>query len=234
VALADAARRAGVRRFVFVSSNAAGGRCRSADEILDESMPARPASHYGKSKLEAEQALLAFHAPDRFEIVILRPSMFYGPPVPDRHVDIYRRVAAGTMPLVGGGDFRRSATHIDNLVEAVRLALVKPEASGQIYYVVDRNIYTTRRITESMAQALGVSPRFVRLPRLVGPIAAFLDELFDRISVYSAPMHLLGESHWHVAISSEKAARELGYSGAAQLQQGMDAAVAWCRERGLL
>ena len=144
--LAESARAAGVRRFVFISSNAAGGRCESGDHILVESDSIEPLSHYGKSKRLAEQGLLKLHKPNEFEVVILRPSMFYGPPVPDRHIDVYHRILAGTMPMIGDGEYRRSITYIDNLVQATRLAMTHPAAAGEIFYVVDEPVYTTRAI----------------------------------------------------------------------------------------
>ena len=234
IALAVAAKAAGVRRFVFISSNAAGGASASAGDVLTEETPARPLSRYGRSKLQAEEALLALHEAGTFEVVNLRPSMFYGPPVPERHVDIYRRVLGGRMPLVGGGDYRRSVTHVENLVQAVRLALVMPQAAGQTYYVVDDEISTTREIVEAMAEALGVPARFIRLPAFAGAVAYAADRILEAAGLYSGPVHLVGESNWHVAISSAKAKRELGYAPARSLREGMREAVAWCRQHGKL
>jgi len=233
IALAVAAKAAGVKRFVFLSSNAAGGAS-GADDVLTEDVPARPLSRYGRSKLMAERALIALHEAGRFEIVNLRPSMFYGPPVPARHVDIYRRVLTGRMPLVGGGAYRRSVTHVENLVQAVRLAVTEPRAAGETYYVVDDEIATTRSIVEAMAEALGVAPRFLRLPAVTGSVAYAADRMLEAMGRYSGPVHLVGESNWHVAISSAKAKRELGYAPARSLREGMREAVAWCRETGLL
>src|SRR5262249_46984325 len=86
--LALEAVKAGVRRFVYVSTNAAAGRSDSPERLVSESDPDKPLSHYGRSKWLAERWL--FEAPANMERVVLRPCMFYGPPVPDRHVDIYR------------------------------------------------------------------------------------------------------------------------------------------------
>jgi nucleoside-diphosphate-sugar epimerase len=138
------------------------------------------------------------------------------------------------MPLVGGGNYRRSVTHVENLVQAVRLAIVTPQASGQTYYVVDDEISTTRAIVDAMADALGVPARFIRLPALIGSVAYGADRLLEAAGLYSGPVHLLGESNWHVAISSAKAKRELGYAPARSLREGMREAVAWCREHGKL
>jgi nucleoside-diphosphate-sugar epimerase len=232
--LANAARAAGVRRFVFMSSNAVGGRCESENQVLDESLPPRPLSHYGRSKWLAEQGLMQMHNTGDFEVVILRPSMFYGPPVPDRHVDIYRRIISGRMPIVGGGVYRRSITYIDNLIQATKLAISHPAAAGEAFYVVDEPIYTTRTITEMMAQALSVPLRVLSLPGFVGEVAYRTDRLLATAGIYWQDLHLVGESHWHVALSCDKIKKTLGYAPKVELAEGMRRAVSWCRSQGKL
>jgi nucleoside-diphosphate-sugar epimerase len=232
--LAEAARRAGVRRFVYISSNAAGGRAQSAAHLMTEDQPARPLSHYGRSKLLAEEGLLKLHQAGKFEVVILRPSMFYGPPVPERHINIYRRIRSGVMPLIGSGDYARSITHIDNLTQACRLAFEVPEAAGRVYYIVDAQPYTTRRIYEEMARALGVPLKVIRLPAGAATMAYLADRGLASFGLYVQPLHLAGEAHWHVGISPERARRELGYRPRMELAAGMKQAVEWCRSNGLL
>jgi nucleoside-diphosphate-sugar epimerase len=230
--LAEAAATSGVERLVFISSNAAAGRAESRDRPLTEADPPRPLSHYGRSKWLAERAVLAMAG--RIEPVVLRPCMFYGPPVPRRHVDIYRRILHGRMPLVGGGDFARSLTHVDNLVQGCRLAMTHAAAVGQTYYITDEPVYTTREIVEAMADALGTSPRFLRLPRLTATVAYAVDRTLAAMGCYWQTVHLVGESDWHVGVSCDKARRELGYRPARTLAEGMREAVAWCVEKGLL
>jgi nucleoside-diphosphate-sugar epimerase len=104
--LIDIAVAANVKRFVFISSNAAAGRSEKRGSLLTETQPAKPLSHYGRSKYLAEQYVNTLS--DKIETVILRPCMFYGPPVPARHVDIYKRIRTGKMPLVGDGGYDRS------------------------------------------------------------------------------------------------------------------------------
>ncbi len=230
--LAEHATRAGVRRFVYVSSNAAGGRSTSAELLMTEAQPDRPLSHYGRSKQLAEKWLLG--TPGSMQPVILRPCMFYGPPVPPRHVEVYRRILRGRMPLVGGGGYARSLVYIDSLVACVRLALVRPAAAGNVYYVADRHPYTTRGVVEAMAKALGVEPRYLPLPAIAAKAAYWTDQLFAMAGRYQQEVHLVGEGDWNVGLSIEKARRELGYEPKVAIEEGMQRAVDWCRSRGLL
>ena len=168
--LLDAARSSGtVQRFVFVSSNAAVGKAPRRDHLLKEEETPRPLSHYGRSKLLAEEAVRGCRA--QFETVVLRPCMFYGPPVPARHVDIYQRILNGRMPMIGHGDYARSLTYIDHLVQACRLALVHPNAAGETFFIADAKAYTTRSIIEAMAVALDPTTRYLRLPAVCAPLA---------------------------------------------------------------
>lgn len=230
--LAEAAAAAGVTRFVFISSNAAGGRSRTAEHLLTEDDAPIPLGAYGRSKWQAEEILARMAMP--MERVVLRPCMFYGPPVPDRHSDIYRRILDGRMPLVGDGKYARSVTHIDHLVQAARLAAEHPAAAGRTYYVADREVHTTRAIIEAMARALGVTPRYLRLPRVAGPLAGWADLALSSVGLYWQNLHILGEAHWHVGVSIERACRELGYAPRSTLDEGMREAVEWCREHGKL
>ncbi len=228
--LLEAAHAAGVQRFVLVSSNAAAGKSPGHGQLMRESDPPRPLSHYGRSKLQAEQLVLA--AP--LEGVVVRPCMFYGPPVPARHVDIYKRIVDGKMPLVGHGNYARSVTHIDNLVQGCMLALTKAAAIGQTYYIADQEVYTTKRIVEAMANALETHPRYLRLPALIAPLAYWGDRTLAALGLYWQNLHLVGEADWDVGVSIEKAQAELDYQPTQELAEGMCGAIHWCREKGLL
>ncbi len=230
--LAAALRTGGLRRFVLVSSNAAAGRADRAGSLLREDMPARPLSHYGRSKLLAEELVLRERA--AAEVVVLRPCMFYGPPVPARHVEVYRRIQSGRMPLVGGGAYDRSVTYIGHLVEACRLALLHPRAPGEVFYIADRHPCTTREVVAAMAAALGVEPRYLPLPAAAARLAYALDRLTAAAGLYVQPLHLLGEADWHVGVSVDKAVALLGYDPRVSLREGMREAVAWCRTQGML
>ena len=230
--LTEAAAIAGVERFVFLSTNAAGGKSPSADHALREDETPRPLSHYGRSKWLGERAMFAVDKP--IERAVLRPCMFYGPPVPPRHVEIFKRIRQGRMPLVGGGSFARSLTHVDHLVQAVRLALTTPGAVGNTFYVADARSYTTREVVEAMARALDVSPRWLHLPSVASSLAYGVDTWASRLGRYMQTVHLVGEANWHVRVSIEHARRQMGYDPTFTIDDGMRSAVAWCRERNLL
>lgn len=232
--LARAAKAARVRRFVFISSNAAQGAAASRDQLLDESMSCKPLSHYGRSKFEAEQGLLSLNDPGVFDVVIARPCMFYGPPVPARHVDIFKRIQRGRLPIVGDGNYARSLSFIDDLVAGVLLCLTHENAPGEIFNLCDERVYTTREVCEAMAAALKVAPRFLRIPAFTSSIAYGVDCSLAAVGLYSMPFHLLGEANWNVGCSNRKAVERLGYKTSVDVFEGYRRAVEWCRGKGLI
>ena len=87
-----------------------------------------------------------------------------------------------------------------------------------------------------MASALDVPLRVpLRLPALpFGPTAYWTDRALASAGIYWQNLHLVGESHWHVALSCEKLKQRLGYAPRVELAEGMRRAVEWCRVEGKL
>lgn len=232
--LLEAAVSEGVSKFILISTNAAQGFCGGPGSELDESSPCRPLSHYGKSKRQAELVTQAFHEQGRIRTVILRPAMFYGPPVPERHLNIYRRIQRGKFPVFGTGDYLRSITYIDNLIQAVHLAIRQDAADGEVFSITDREIPTLNEILQAMADALGVELRTCRLPAWAAGLSAGLDQILERMGIYWMLPHIVGESCRHIAYRIQKAERLLGYDPKVSCREGYRRAIAWCFEKGLL
>ena len=97
IRLAQAAQRAGARRFVFLSSIRA--QCGPvADEVQTEAMEPQPVDAYGRSKLAAEQGLASLD----LDWVALRPVLVYGPGVKGNMAELMR-LARSRLPLPFGG-----------------------------------------------------------------------------------------------------------------------------------
>ena len=158
-ALADAAAKAGVAHFVFVSSiRAQSGP--SADHVLDESDAPCPVDAYGRSKLAAEAAVAAAGMP----CTIFRPVLVYGPQVRGNMARLVR-LAASRLPLpIGALKNRRSVLAVDNLVAAIRLALAEPPAGRDTYVIADPDPISTADIITAMRAAMGRRPGLIALP----------------------------------------------------------------------
>lgn len=159
-ALASAAARTGVRRFVFVSSiRAQSGP--AADHALTERDRAEPTDAYGRSKLAAEAAVRAAGVP----FTILRPVLLYGPGVKGNFALILRAACSRwPLPLQ---DFvnRRSLLGIDNFISALRFVLSTPATAGETYVVADPGIpLRLADVVATVREAQGRWPLIVPMP----------------------------------------------------------------------
>jgi nucleoside-diphosphate-sugar epimerase len=231
--LLDLAIAAKVRRFVFVSSNSPAGLNISPTRLMLEDDPPRPYLGYGLSKLQSEWLVNDAHRAGYIEGVIVRPCWFYGPNQPLRQTTFFKMIRAGHPPVVGKGDNLRSMSYVDNTVQGLLLARSVEKAAGQTYWITDSRPYSFIEILETVARILGVSIRPRYLPKLTGDVARFADSLVQMTGLYNQEVHVLGELGESIAVSIEKARRELGYDPAIELEEGMRRSIDWCRSMGV-
>jgi len=112
----EACDREAVRHVVYFSSVKA--MAEEAEGILDESFPPHPTTAYGRTKLEAEEALRQFGREHGIKTTTLRLPLVYGP---GNKGNVYRMIEAvdrGRFAIIGRGDNRRSMVYVENVVEA--------------------------------------------------------------------------------------------------------------------
>ena len=140
--LLDAARAAGVSRFIYTSTPSvvigADGAKAGADESLP--YPTRYLSSYGPTKAEAERAVLAAHSADGLHTSALRPHFVFGPRDPQIVPRLVRRAREGRLAQVGDGTNLVDVSYIDNVVDAhVQLADALADgaspAGGKAYFL---------------------------------------------------------------------------------------------------
>lgn len=229
-----AAKRAGVRRFVLVSSLAAAGP--STDSPRRESDPEAPVSLYGKAKLQAEKVALA--RARELEVLVVRPPSIYGPG-DTRFLPMLRAVARGLAPvpptiamsLVYGPDCARA------LVEcAVGSGAGPGPKSGDVFFVAHPDPVTFREIAESMAAALGkkriravsLAPWMVKLG---GAVSQSWANLRGKTTPFGRDKAIDGVQRFWLC-SSALAAERLGWTASTELEEGILATVEDAKERG--
>src|SRR5215211_8542535 len=127
-----AARREGVRKFVYCSTCGVHGNVDHPP--ANEDAPIRPADYYQRTKYEAEPLVLEMTS-NKMETVILRPAAIYGPGDPERFFMIFKRVASGTFPMFGSGRTLYHPLYIDNLTEAFLLCMQPGVGNGRSYLI---------------------------------------------------------------------------------------------------
>ena len=232
--LARAAVAAGVRRFAFISTNAAAGFAANADTPMRESDPPQPKSHYGQSKRQGEEALWQILAGTSTEGIVIRPTTFYGPHFPRRHLRAYQMARGGRPLLIGDGTNSVSMVYIDNLVQGLGRALSAEAAAGQTYFFADEKPYLWRDVFYAMGRAQDVAVHPRHFPGILAPLCNVLDRGLGVVGYYHLLVHVAGEATRHMGCSIDKAHDELGYEPTIALKEGIRAAVAWARTRGWL
>lgn len=159
--LAELAREAQVKRFVFMSSIGVNGSHTEA-QAFTESSPAAPHAAYAQSKLEAEQALQAMMQGGAMELVTIRPPLVYGPQAPGNFHRLLKLVSTGAPLPFSLIHNQRTMVALENLVDFIKLACRHPQAANQLYLVADDESVSTREIVEYLAQ--GMSRRCINLP----------------------------------------------------------------------
>ncbi len=227
--------RAGVRKFIHISSNSVAGLNLTRDRLLAEQDAPRPYMNYGLSKLRAEEAVNQAHRDGKIQTTILRPCWFYGIRQPDRQTTFFRMIKKGNPIIFGDGQNLRSMSYIDNVIDAMLLAEQKDIAAGKTYWVADGRAYPTLEIYRTVARLLGVRdlrPRFVPAP--VSSLCAVADAVIQKAGLYIKEIHVAGEMDKDIACDISKAGTELGYEPKVDLEEGMRRSIEWCAANGVV
>ena len=180
-----------------------------ADATGDETTEPRPTSHYGVTKLAAEQLLLARYRDTGFPACSLRLFSVYGPR--ERPEKLYPRLIRAILedrefPLYAGSEAHvRSYTYVADAVDGMVTVLERLDAcNGEIFNIGTDQTLTTGEGIRIVERLLGKPARIVRQPRRSG------DQL---------------RTHANIA----KARRILGYAPHTSAADGLAQEVAWIK-----
>ena len=156
-----------VSRFVHISSVAVYGS-EPAPDSVSEAAATRPDLPYGHTKLEQEHRALRYHRRRGLDVVILRPPNVYGP-FASFTVGMVNTLRSHGVAIVDGGRNPCNLVYVDNLVEAILLALWRPEAPGQVFHVTDPEPVSWERCITDHAALVGVDVPRVAAAALAPP-----------------------------------------------------------------
>ncbi|HUW25572.1 MAG TPA: SDR family oxidoreductase [Gallionella sp.] len=213
--LARSAAASGVKRLVYVSSIKVNGEETPDGQSYSEQDVPAPQDPYGISKWEAEQALHRVVQETGLEVVIVRPTLVYGPGVKGNFTQMMRAVAHGIPLPFAASHNQRDLIYVGNLVDALIACATHPAAAGQTYLVSDGEFISTPDLLRCLADEMGV-------PSRVFPFPAALLKLAGKLTGKSAQIErLLGS----LRVDSGKIRRELGWQPPYTLEQGLHATV---------
>ncbi|MDP2275684.1 MAG: NAD-dependent epimerase/dehydratase family protein [Archangium sp.] len=222
----EAAKTAGVKRFVHISTEAIlfdGGDLLEVDETRPP--PARQRYLYSETKAAAEHVVLSANAPG-FTTLALRPRLVWGPRDASVLPEVLEAAKKGAFAWLDQGRQRTSTTFVGNLAAAVELALTRG-TGGEAYFIADDGTQSMREFLTALAKTQQVDLPSRSIPgALARPLASFVEKTWSLFAPSRKPpmvgfsVAMLSRS---VTVKTDKARRDLGYAPETSVADGLAA-----------
>ena len=200
----------------------------------NESSPYNPGDIYQRTKVEAEQVVLALHRDRGLPVVVLRPVGIYGPG-DRRFLKLFRGIARRRFPMIGKGEVMYHLTHVDDIargfIEAARLGAA---VNGEAFILAGARYTTINELVAIIAAKAGVAPPWLRLPAAPMVAAAVICEGLCRPLGIEPPLHRRRLDFFlkDRAFEIDKAREILGWRPTVELEAGVGQTLEWYREAG--
>ncbi len=213
--LANEARKAGVNRFIFISSIKANGEVADNHTPFTEITDPAPTDDYGASKLEAESLLKKACKSSQMQYVIIRPPLVYGPGVKANFQLLMSWIHRGRpVPLTKTKNFR-SMIYLENLLDFIDICITHPNAVNQTFLVSDRENLSTRELTLHLCYLLKSKSRIIAIPHSLLNLIARLFGKQERIKRLTSSL----------VINQQKAIDLLGWHPRLSVYEGLSKTV---------
>jgi UDP-glucose 4-epimerase len=218
--VAKAARRHGVRRFVYVSSIKAIAEL-DPGRPLREDDPPNPEDAYGRSKLEAEAALRRWGEESGLDVVVVRPPLVYGPGVRANFLSLMNAVAKGIPLPLGAIAARRSLVYVENLADAIARCATDPRASGGSFHVADDESPTVPDLARAIGKHLNKPARLVPIRPVWLRIAGRLTGRLPQVERLTGSLR----------VDNTRIRGALDWEPVCSLDEGLERTARWYRTR---
>ena len=232
-----ASSKAGVPRFLHISTGSVHGKLCEGDMPLCESTPCSvvfcPDSYYDFAKLEAEKVAFDYHKKGKIQVSMIRIGALYGPRdrlLADR---VYRHMSTPIVVWPGESNPKYSIVYATDAVDLAILAANSDRAQGEVYNVADSHAVRLREFAAAMLKAMGGPKPQVTIPYSVAYVWCTLMEMWSRLRKVQE-MPYLTRSGLHfvnkgIYLDGTKAREELGWQPKITLEEGTRLYVQWRR-----
>ncbi|MEO5911186.1 MAG: NAD-dependent epimerase/dehydratase family protein, partial [Pelobium sp.] len=160
--LYDAFLKSDAKKFIFISSVKAVAD--TVHGILTEDTLPNPQTHYGKSKLLAEEYIKSQLLPEGKSYYILRPCMIHGPGNKGNLNLLYQFVKKGIPYPLASFENKRSFLSVENLCFVIKEILKRADISSGVYQLADDESLSTNDLVKEIAVNLGLKPKLWAIP----------------------------------------------------------------------
>lgn len=230
--LLEEAIRAGVPRFVFISSVKAVGE--GSVIAWTERTPPAPVDPYGRSKLEAERLVRTLADAAGVHAPILRLPLVYGPGMKGNMLSLFTAVQRGIPLPLGAIDNRRSLVYSGNVVAAIHAIATTPSVPRETFFVSDGQDLSTTELIRAIGTALGRQPRLLPVPVTVFHAAARVGDLVSRVVPFPLTTAAVHRLFGTLVVDSRHLRAATGFTPPFTVHQGLQETAAWFRGAPLL
>jgi nucleoside-diphosphate-sugar epimerase len=152
---------------VFITLSSVKAVADKVEGALTEERTSNPITHYGKSKLLAEQYILSKDIPEGKRVYILRPCMIHGPGNKGNLNLLYKLVSKGIPWPLGAFENKRSFCSIDNLMFIFKELIERDDIPSGVYNVADDIPLSTNEVISILAASQNRKPRIWSISKRV-------------------------------------------------------------------
>ncbi len=204
-----------VKNFIYLSSVKAVAD--KVDGELTEEIIPNPVTHYGKSKLLAEEYILSKNIPAGKKIYILRPCMIHGPGNRGNLNLLYNIVSKGFPWPLGKFENHRSFLSVDNLCFVIKELIERNDIPSGVYNVADDQRISTNELVYLISNSIGKTTHILNIPSNVIKIIAKIGD-FLSLPLNTERLNKLTESY---IVSNQKLVKAIGKSLPVQAKDGL-------------
>lgn len=191
-------------KFIFISSVKASSDY--VEGVLREDDVPEPKTHYGKSKLMAEEYIQSQPLPHGKSFYILRPCMIHGPGNKGNLNLLYQLISKGIPYPLAAFENKRSFLSVENLCFVIRELLMRDDIASGVYNVADDEPLSTNELIRLIASASDRVPRLWKInPGLIRLLAGAGDKL--KLPLTTERLNKLTENY---VIDNSKLKQNLG------------------------
>ena len=191
---------------VFITLSSVKAVADEVEGVLTEEHIPNPITHYGKSKLLAEQYILSKEIPKGKRVYILRPCIIHGPGNKGNLNLLYSLVSKGFPWPLGSFENKRSFCSIDNLLFIIKELIEREDIPTGVYNVADDESLSTNEIISILAESQNRKPKIWKVSKALIQYVAMIGNFF-RLPLNKERLNKLTDSY---VVSNQKIKSVIG------------------------
>ena len=172
---------AGIKNIIFTSSVAIYGLNK---ENPTENHSPDPFNHYGKSKLQAEEAIKQWYDkdPEGKSITIIRPTVIFGERNRGNVYNLLKQISSGKFMMIGKGENKKSMAYVGNIIALIKDRLDKSDSGYHVFNYADKPDFTMTELVSVIENKMNVSISKFNIPYWLGMLGGYGFDLIGLIT----------------------------------------------------